>query len=271
MVIDFHSHCFPDALAPRAIEKLCCNAMHTDFSPHTNGTASDTEAKLRAAGIDHAVVCNIATNARQQHNVNSFAISLTERDGMLIPLGSLHPDGEDKRGELARLRAAGIRGIKIHPDYVRFDIDDPGFDEIFTLCAEIGFFVVTHAGLDPVSPDHMHASPRAIANVLGRYPGLRLVAAHMGSLRCAAEVLETLVGLDVYFDTSLSSLRPDEHDTLIKILQNHRPDRLLFGTDTPWSCAADELRFIETAPIPDDLRERILWRNAAELLGLERS
>lgn len=270
MVIDFHTHCFPDALAPRAIDKLCRNAMHADFSPHTNGSASDTELKLSEVGIDHAVVCNIATNARQQHNVNSFAISLKQRDGMLIPLGSLHPEGEDKRGELSRLHAAGIQGIKIHPDYVKCDIDHPDFDEIFTLCAEFGFFVVTHAGLDPVSPDHIHASPSAIARVLRRYPGLRLVAAHMGSLRCSAEVLETLVGLDVYFDTSLSSLRQNERETLIKILQKHRPDRLLFGTDTPWSCAADELRFIDAAPIRDDRRERILWRNAAELLGLER-
>lgn len=268
MIIDFHTHCFPDKLAPRALEVLCQTAWYSEHFPCTNGTVAGTEACIAAAGIDRAVVCNIATNAHQQFNVNSFAISIAERHGTLIPLGSLHPNGENKRAELERLRAAGIRGIKIHPDYVHFDIDCPDFDEVFSLCAEMGIFVITHAGLDPVSPDHIHATPRKIANVLHRHPGLKMVAAHMGGLCCADDVLELLVGQDIYFDTSLSSIRSDEHDILLRILHEHRPDRLLFGTDTPWSFSREELKFVYGAGLSPDLTEQILWRNATQLLGL---
>lgn len=162
MIIDFHEHCFPDSLAPRALSALKLQAKNNSLFPCTDGTRIGTEKHIAASGIDRAVICNIATNAKQQHNVNSFAIELAGASRCLFPLGSLHPDGEDKESELSRLADARIHGIKIHPDYVGVDIDDPKYDRIFSLCEERGFFVVTHAGLDPVSPEHIHATPDGI-------------------------------------------------------------------------------------------------------------
>lgn len=267
MIIDFHTHCFPDKLAPRALDSLKSHAMENDIFPCTDGTQSGTESYIASVGVDYAVICNIATNARQQYNVNSFAIQLAETSKTLIPLGSLHPEGEDKHGELSRLAAAGIRGIKIHPDYVNIEIDDPSYDEIFSLCSEYDFFVVTHAGLDPVSPEHIHASPEAILSVIKRYPKLKLVAAHMGGFACSAGVLEHLVGKNIWLDTSLSSHRPDEREGLIRILKEHDPDKLLFATDTPWALTSRELEFIFSAGLGDALTEKILYQNALALLG----
>ena len=268
MLIDFHTHCFPDALAPRAMESLKNNCAGFDFiKPHTDGTAGDAKALLRGCGVTRAVVCNIATNPRQERKVNDFAISLLE-DGFFSPLGSVHPDSTEKAAELDRLRAAGICGIKLHPDYVRVQLNDPRFDEIFSLAEERDMLVVVHAGLDPISPDLIHATPRMFAVVLKKHPRLTLIAAHMGGFLKAEETLAHLVGTNVYLDTSLSSLRESERDSLYAILKQHDPARLLFASDTPWSNPAKEIAFIENAPIDERVKAMIFAENAARLLKL---
>lgn len=279
MIIDFHTHCFPDTLAPRAIESLKNHVLRPDLFPTTDGTRAGTERLLAAKGVNRGVVCNIATNPRQQQNVNSFAISLTQAEGSLyppgspispvslIPLGSLHPLGEKKHAELERLAAAGIRGIKIHPDYIGTDIDSPEYDEIFSLCSELDMFVLTHAGFDPYSPGHMHAPPKKILRVHRRYPRLRLIAAHMGGFACGEGSVRCLLGEDIWLDTSMSSQRPREREILFRILREHPADRLLFGSDTPWSYISAELNFVRSASLDDERLEKILYKNAQGLLG----
>ena len=268
MRIDFHTHAFPDALAPRAMAVLTENCS-TDaaITPHTDGTVGDARARLSRAGIARAVICNIATNARQEQKVNDFAVSLAN-DGFFFPLGSVHPDSDAVERELDRLQAAGIRGIKLHPDYIRIPLDDARFDRILAAAAERGLFTVLHAGYDPVSPDRVHATPEMIAAAANRHPTLSLIAAHMGGFRMAREVLETLVGTNVYLDTSLCSLREAEWPLLTRILKEHRADRLLFGSDTPWSDAAAEIAFVERAGLDPDRLHALFEGNAKRLLGI---
>lgn len=267
MIIDFHAHCFPDSLAPRALESLKNHVLQPELFPTTDGTPIGTERLTAGAGVDRAVICNIATNPRQQHNVNSFAVSLAATSQTLYALGSLHPHGEDKRGELCRLRDAGIRGIKLHPDYMGIDIDSTDYIEIFTLCSEMGFFVLTHAGFDPYSPAHIHAPPEKILRLHENFPSLRLIAAHMGGFACAADSIKYLLGHDIWLDTSMSSQRPCERDMLCRILREHPADRLLFGSDTPWSYISEELDFLYSAGLDNERLDRILYKNALELLG----
>jgi len=269
MRIDFHTHSFPDALAPRAMESLVKNnASIMAISPHTDGTAGGAERLLRSVGIDRAVVCNIATNARQENKVNGFAISLLERGDFFSPLGSIHPDSENKEAELDRLLSAGIRGVKLHPDYVRVELSDPRYDEILSLLSERGMFTVVHTGFDPVSPDKVHATPEMLLEVTKKYKNLKFIAAHMGGFMQSEKVLSLLVGTNIYFDTSLSSIRQTEHETLYKILENHDENRILFGTDTPWTDPAAEIAFIENAPISDEKKAKIFYKNAKALLGI---
>ena len=268
-IIDMHVHCFPDRIAPRAKEVLAKNAAKFGILPHTELTVNDTAEKLVSAGISRALVCNIATNAHQEHSVNDFAISLLQNGNVLIPAGSVHPDSPNTVSELDRLCAAGIKGIKIHPDYVGIDITDERFDNIFALAEERRMFVVTHAGFDPVSPGHMHADAKMLAAVKKRRPGLMLIAAHCGGAGNAEEVLEILAGTEIMIDTSLSSTRAGERDLILKILCRHDPNLVFFGTDTPWSDAKEEIRFLERSGLPEDSLERIFFTNAKQLLELE--
>ena len=160
MIFDFHVHCFPDALAPRAMQSLSETSAKFDVYPHTDGTAADTVSKLRSVGVSGAHVLNVATNARQQDNVNRFAASQPSlSSGFFVSAGSVHPDCDSPEDTLDSLLSAGVRGIKVHPDYVGVMIDDERYDRIFSACEERGMYVVTHAGADPVSPDKIHSTP----------------------------------------------------------------------------------------------------------------
>ncbi len=269
MIFDFHVHCFPDSLAPRAVSALADTAGIIGMRPLTDGTVADTVKRLRSAGISGAHVLNIATNAKQTANVNRFAASLTSLSGgFMVPAGSVHPDCEDKERVISGLWDAGICGIKIHPDYVGVNIDDPRYDEIFALCEERGMYVATHAGFDPVSPDHFHVTPGMMLKIIHSHPRLTFIAAHMGGPSQLGGVLDLLAGTGICFDTSLSSIREGERGDLIKLFRSHDPDRFFFGTDTPWSEPGEEIAFIENSGLPEDFKEKILYKNAARLLKL---
>ncbi len=272
-IIDFHTHAFPDALAPRAMATLTENAAACGYRPHTDGTVAGLLASMDAAGITRSVVCNIATNARQMAKVNDFAIATAKTHPRLISLGSLHPEADEgvMAAELDRLAAAGIRGIKLHPDYVGYELTDPHFAPILALCEARGFFVITHAGFDPVAPDHVHASPEMILSVLRDYPRLRFIAAHTGGFDRECETLELLCGTSVYLDTSLSAIRAsrraDWGERCAAILRSHDPDHLLFATDSPWSTPTEELAFVRSVGLDEATLDAILHANAERLLA----
>jgi len=265
MIIDFHTHCFPDAIAQKAVSKLAGIGGIPYFS---DATVTSNLELMKKRGIDAAVVCSIATNVKQQTNVNNFAIELSSSVPEFYALGSVHPDCpyEDAVSELERLKTSGIRGIKVHPDYMGVCIDDDRFMRIFEKCAKLGLFVVTHAGFDFYSPDKIHASPEQIAHVLDAFPDLKLSAAHFGGNRLNREVYETLVGRDVYIDLSLLAIEPHDDEFIRRILTEHRRDRLLFASDLPWCDPGEELKAIESFGLDTELMENIKYKNALNLL-----
>lgn len=271
-IIDFHTHAFPDALAPRAVAQLAENAAESGYTPLTDGTVAGLIASMDRSGISRSVVCNIATNPRQMKKVNDFAISC-QANPRLIPLGSVNPDAaaDEIEAELNRLQSAGIPGIKIHPDYMRTEIVSPRFTPILEACEEKNLLVITHAGFDPVAPDQMHCTPDMVLEILRRHPGLKLIAAHTGGFDCEVDVLEKLCGAPVWLDTSLSAVRQGKSPAwgalCGDILRRHDPERLLFATDTPWSDPTAEVGFVRTAGLSEKTVERILHGNAETLLA----
>ncbi len=265
MIIDFHTHAFPDKLARRAVDSL---KVHIDREPLTDGTLGDLTKKMKSWGIDISVVCNIATNAKQTDNVNSFAVESAEKYPEIMPLGSVHPMCEDVEFQLSRITGANLPGIKLHPDYMGFDIDDPIYDTIFELCSSLGLFVIIHAGLDVCSPEHIHATPDMILRVTERHPSLKLVCAHFGANCMWDEVLEKLCGRPLWIDTSLAYVEDHDRDTLKHILTSHDPDRILFASDCPWCPPDENVRFIESFGLSSELCDKIFEKNAKYLLHL---
>ena len=264
MIIDFHTHCFPDALAPKALGWLSESA---GFKPTTDGTVRGSIEKLKASGVDMGVVCSIATNAHQLPKVNGFAIDINDLNNGLIALGSAHPDSEVLESELERLIDHDIKGIKIHPEYMPYYIDSPQWDRVFSLCEDMGIFVMTHAGFDFISPDRIAATPERIAKVLDRHPKLTFIAAHLGSNKLWQDVKNILCGRDnLYFDTAILARYGANPDLVKEIILSHGTDKILFGSDMPWSDPKKELDFIRALSFDSADEAAIFGGNAERLL-----
>lgn len=263
MIIDFHIHTFPDALAERAVKKLSETAK---IPSYTDGTVTDTLRKMKQWKVDKGVFLNIATKPSQQRTINDRCLSMN--DPRIIPFGSVHIDSEDRLEELERVKKLGMKGIKLHPDYQGFFFDDPRAYPVYERCADLGLIVVIHAGSDPVSPGVIHADPQAIARVLDRFPRLILVAAHFGGTDCWGDVLRHLVGKQVYLDTALSAGNIPA-DTARQIIRAHGAHRILFGSDCPWHSSAMDAEFIRSLGLSEQEEEQIFYQNACALLGRE--
>ncbi|MFR8010584.1 MAG: amidohydrolase family protein [Clostridia bacterium] len=265
MIIDFHTHAFPQRIAEKAIRNLAHVAGGA--RPNHDGTAEDLLRAVRAGGADRAVVLNIATNEKQQRNVNDFAIETNHAfGGALTAFGSVYPQSETALEELDRLRAAGIRGIKLHPDYQHFFVDDERFYPLYRRIGELGFVTVFHAGIDIGYPEPVHCTPQMLARILPQFSGAPVVAAHMGGWMMWKDVQEYLCGRDLYLDTAFSAGRMPP-DYAREIIRRHGADRVLLGSDMPWGNTGDEIAFVRSLDLPDAQTAAILGENAQMLLA----
>lgn len=262
MIIDFHTHCFPDKIAGNAVNKL--HQLSGGLKYYTDGTKNGLLNSMKECNVNKAVVLNIATNAHQQRSVNDFAISIN--GDSLISFGSVFPDSKDAFDELDRLKSAGIKGIKLHPDYQGFEIDNEKYKPLYKKISKLNFITVFHAGFDYGYPPPYKASPKKSAKALTWFDS-PVVLAHMGGLNMNEDVLSYLAGSDVYFDTAFCySSMPRYYAE--KIIQKHGADKILFGTDSPWRTADIEMQFIDNIGLSENEKELILYKNAKKLLNV---
>lgn len=263
MFIDFHTHAFPDKIGPKAVQKLSKVAGGLHY--YTDGTLAGLKQVMAETGVELSVVMSIATNAHQQKSVNDFAAAINE-DPRIMAFGSVYPRAEDCLEELERIKALGLKGVKLHPDYQHFFVDDEKMKPIYRKISELGLVVLFHAGMDYGYPPPYGATPERMARALS-WLDTPVVAAHWGGLQCCEEVLEHLCGRDIYFDTAFGyGTMPLYYAQ--QILQKHGPDRILFGTDAPWHRADMELRLLDSLELSEGDRAKILGANAKKLLGI---
>ena len=263
MLIDFHTHAFPEKIAQRAVEKLAFDAG--GLMPQTDGTLASLKAQMAADGVDISVVNSIATNPLQQSRVNDNAMEMDREPG-IVAFGSVHPDAPDALEELERIAAAGLKGVKLHPEYQQFYADDQRMRPIYRKISELGLITTFHAGQDYGFPPPYHAMPDHLLRAI-RWFDSPVVAAHWGGYGCAVEVLEKLCGAPLWFDLSFGYCSMPK-GIAQAIIDKHGPDRLLFASDMPWHRPAWEMRLLDSLDISPEDREKICWKNAAGLLNL---
>lgn len=266
MLIDFHVHMFPDAIAARTIDKL---QRVSGFIPLTDGTQAASRALLRQNGCDLGVVMPIATNAHQQRSVNDWVKSI-QGDG-LVCFGSVYPTAQDTLDELAYIKSIGLHGVKLHPDYQNFFVDDPAVYSVYECMQELELPLMFHAGVDPLSPNLVHSRPAAIARVARDFPQLTVIAAHMGGFSEFEEAMRCVLsaGLEnLYIDVSMSMLlQPPE--VIRACILRHGAERVLFATDMPWSDGRATAEMIRGMGLSQREEELIFYRNALRILGME--
>ena len=265
--IDFHTHAFNEKIAAKAIGRL---AEVSGMTPLTDGSLGGLVKRLDEYGIDRALVLSIATKPSQEDAINSWVIEKSaEYADRLSFVGSVHPDSENPEKQLVALKNAGIRGIKLHPDYQGFMIDDKKMFRIYELCQKLELFIVFHAGFDPLSPDKFHCVPRASARVAEYFPYLTMVLAHLGGMRCWDDVERYITGKypRVYLDTAIISTEIDPMQ-YYRIIRKHGADKILLGSDMPWEAPTAEIDAINSLELTENEREMIFYKNAGKLLGL---
>ena len=282
MIIDMHTHIFPDEISAAVIEKLSRVSRTPAF---TDGTLSGLQKSMDEAQINLSVILPVATNPKQVEKINSSSAKLNEKffgEG-IFSLGCIHPDYTNYREELARVKNFGLKGIKIHPVYQDTNLDDVKFLRILDRAAELDLIVVTHAGLDIGFPGVVRCSPQMTKKVIETVGEFKFVLAHMGGWKNWLEVLKLLADTKVFIDTAFSTEkiipRKDFHwakDDLqlldeaqfMEFVKIFGADRILFGTDSPWTSQKISLNFIKNLPLAKDDKNKILGLNAQSLLKI---
>ena len=281
MIIDFHTHTFPDSIAAKAVDSLSKKAHIT---AHTDGTISGLLSSMYDAKVDTSILLPVATNVRQVESINDHALRINEEyQGRLISFGCIHPEYSGYKKELQRLKEDGIKGIKLHPVYQDEDIDGKAFLDIIYAACENDLVVITHAGLDIGFPGINRCTPKMCRNVINAIGEFKFVLAHMGGWRNWKEVPLYLADTSAYLDTSFSSGRIQalsdgywddknkdmlDKEAFIELIKDFGSSRIVFGTDSPWSSQKVSVEFMESLELEKEELENIFYRNACELIGI---
>ena len=264
MVIDFHTHTFPDKIAKASIESLSkCSGIR----PHMDGTVTGLEKSMEKDGVDISVILPVVTKPAQFETVNRVAAKVCEERENLISFGGIHPDCTDIKRKMREIRSLGLKGIKIHPAYQEVYMDDIRYLRILEAASEEDLIVSVHAGVDIGLPEPVYAAVEKIAHAIQETAPKKLVLAHLGGWKEWDAVEEVLAGENVYMDTAfLEDYISDEQ--LVRIIRKHGAEKILFGTDCPWSGQRESIERIEGLPLSEQEKELIFSGNAVKLLGL---
>ena len=269
MIIDFHTHIFPDKIAGATIEALSKNAS---IPSHSDGTKAGLYSSMENAKIDISINLPVVTRPKQIDSINSFARELNREkatQGRVISFAGIHPDTENTELWLEKIKAEGFLGIKIHPDYQGVFFDDERYIKILRKAKELDLITVTHAGFDGAFVGHeIKCTPRRVLSALDKIGGYdRLVLAHLGGNELYSDVYNDLAGKDVYFDTSYVLKETSKKDFL-KMVERHGEEKILFATDSPWQDQKEMAEILCGYGLGRAATEKILSENAKKLLNI---
>ncbi len=264
MIVDIHTHAFPDGIAKRAIASLIQGARGA-YPPCTDGTVSGLARAMDAFGVDVSVVQPVVTKPSQTKTLNLWAKEIESEH--IVSFGGIHPDTDDFRRDIDYVVSLGIKGLKFHAEYQGFVADEPRMLKIYDYALEKGLILLHHGGCDPAFKPPFRSSPKMFKNIVRQMRGGTIIVAHLGGHDQWDEVECELVGENVLLDTSMGFDYYGE-ERFLSVVKAHGADKILFGSDSPWSRADKEIDRIKNLPLSDLEKKAILGENAKKLLKL---
>ncbi|MBQ0099222.1 MAG: amidohydrolase family protein [Firmicutes bacterium] len=269
MIVDFHTHIFPEKIAERTLLALQSNSNNT---PKTNGTHTGLIQKMEEAGVDLSIALPVLTKPTQFESVMNYAKEINElysdKSRRIISFCGFHPDIENAKDKLKLVKENGFLGIKIHPDFQNTFIDDDKYINILKICKDLDLICVTHSGVDDGYKDcPVRCTPDRVLKVINKVNHDKFVLAHYGAHREWNETLDILAGKNVYFDTAFTLDHIDK-DLFNKILDKHGDNKVLFATDSPWDDIKKDVELLKTFIDDKEVLDKIFYKNAIKLLGL---
>lgn len=269
MIIDFHTHIFPEQISQQAIQSL---ESESHIKAKGIATYSGILQNMKDNAIDYSVILPVVTKPSQFFTVNEYAIQINKTNHILS-FGGIHPDNTDITGKLEFLKEKGLQGVKLHPDYQGPTfIDDEKYVHIIRECIRLELCVVIHSGIDVGRPSPIHCPPDRIRILLDTVlkdcqKDSKLIFAHMGGMLQWDLVEYFLAGENIYFDLAYCNILGNSQQ-ISRIIQKHGADKILYGTDYPWTSPAALTRFVHNLPLTQEEKEQIFYKNAASLLNL---
>lgn len=260
MIVDFHTHAFPDTVAAKAIPAL---EKAGNIKAHTSGTVDSLLNSMDRAGIDRSVICSIATRPEQFDAILEWSQGIQSK--RLIPLPSIHPADPDCVKKVHTVHQKGFKGIKMHPYYQDFFIGEERLHPIYQALSETGLLLVIHCGYDIGFPRSRCADPAQILKLHQNFPELRLITTHFGGWDIWDEVEEMLIGRDIFMEISFA-LQYLSMEQVQRMLHNHPAEYLLFGSDSPWVDQTEYLARLNDLQLNTNLLTAITGENALTLL-----
>lgn len=270
MLIDFHTHVFPDKIARSTISLL---EKNSESRANTDGTTEGLILEMEKSSADLCVTLPVLTKPSQFDSVAKFAEIVNEKykkePKRLLSFAGIHPSCCEIKSKMRYLKDIGIKGVKIHPDYQETFIDDDGYYKILSAAKDYDMIVVTHAGVDNGYKNcPVRCTPQMIKKLYSKVPYEKFILAHYGGHNMWQEVYDEICDLNCYFDTAFT-FHEIEADLFKKILDKHGYDKVLFATDCPWRSIKEDKEIFLSYHLDKEVNDAILYKNALKLLKAE--
>lgn len=252
-VIDTHAHIFPDKIADKAVESI--SEFYSTPMCH-KGSADALIESGKKIGVEKYLVFSTATKPQQVESINNFILEQVGLHKEFIGLGTMFKGYEQFADELDRLKKAGIHGIKLHPDFQKFDFNDEELYPVYDTLTQLNMFILTHAGDFRYGFSH----PDKIADIAHKFPKLNIIGAHFGGWSQWDIAREVLNLPNLYFDTS-STMGFQGLEQAKKGFETFDNTHIFFATDFPMWDHKDELKNIMDLHLSDSTTENVLYNN----------
>ena len=260
-IIDAHTHIFPEKIASKAVSAI---GDFYGLDMQRDGMSLDLIKSGDKIGVEKFLVCSTATRPEQVQSINDFIFEQCKKHSdKFIGFGTLHPFMKEPEKEIERIAEFGFKGIKFHPDFQKFNIDDEKAVEMYKLLQE-KYFILMHTGDDRYD----YSKPKRLAKVCDKLPDMKVIAAHFGGYLCWDEVLDVYNHNNIFIDTS-SSLFTLDHERALKIIERVSAKNVFFGVDYPMWDHEEELERFMALPLDEKTREDILYNNFCREFNLK--
>lgn len=261
-IINAHAHIYPEKIAQKATDTI--GVFYDIKMEMPAGTAERLIEDGKKAGIDKFVVHSVATTAHQVRSINEFIKREVAEYPQFIGFMTLHQDltEEEVKHEVEWAIENRFKGIKLHPDFQKFNIDDENAEKFYR-CASGKLPILFHIGDDRFE----YSKPERLVKMAKKYPDVNFIAAHFGGYRCWNDAVLYKGLKNVYFDTcsSLPFISAERAKELIDMLG---ADRFFFATDFPMWDSVGELERFNKIPLSEKERQMIFSENIKRLLNL---
>ena len=262
-IINAHCHIYPEKVAARATAGI---REFYGLDRSLNGMTDDLIRDGSKVGVTHYLVHSVATKPEQVKSINEFIASeVNSHPGIFTGFGSLHPESADIEADIKHLVDLGLKGVKLHPDFQNFSLDEQRAFDLGNLIKEYDIPVLLHCG----DPRYERSNPAQLEEFIKHTPGLTTIAAHLGGWSKWEEAEKLIAGkYDIYVDmsSSLAWLTPED---AVRIIRKYGVDRVMWGSDYPMWEHEPEMKHFEKLLLTEDEKQAVLYSTAAKLLGVD--